>query len=193
MGPTLRVAFSCSVNVFFTRISNGKRHRRSQNGTNYDRPEFRHGSLPLFIVLVQTVENSECLNEVIFSETRLITAAGSELTGSGTGPCLRPKPISVGLKKRNVRRFGDQLDQSFVTTRPREGEDDPRHIADQIKAAGHKLMVIAAVQDDEGAGEVANILSLASDGFAFRTDGSGASVSANIRTALCQGRRLKSV
>ncbi|KAH7714013.1 Protein CLEC-62 b [Aphelenchoides avenae] len=100
--------------------------------------------------------------------------------------------VLVGLKAAdsllldvNVTEYR-QVVFVLVASAYREGEDDPRPIANQIKAAGHKLMVIAAVQNDEGAGEVANILKLASPGFAFRTDATGATATTDIRTALCR-------
>ncbi|KAH7689663.1 Protein CLEC-63, partial [Aphelenchoides avenae] len=68
----------------------------------------------------------------------------------------------------------------------REAESSPVSFAKQIKAAGHKLMTIAVVRDDEGEDEIADILSLASPGFAFRTDKDIKDIRTKFQNALCQ-------
>ncbi|KAH7714014.1 CLEC-61.1 protein [Aphelenchoides avenae] len=99
--------------------------------------------------------------------------------------------LLAGLKKAD-----DVLKQVPVSrTRPvvfaliasayKEGITDPTPFVNQIKAAGHKVMVIAAVRQDEGKDEVARILRLASDGFAFRTD-TDTNMRNDLHTAFCQ-------
>lgn len=65
-------------------------------------------------------------------------------------------------------------------------QNDPRPFAAGLREAGHYIMTIAMVLNDEGEEQVKNLAEIASPGFAFSTRDD--SVVDDIALALCRGK-----